>query len=169
MRIHGASTCRANGFTLVEVVLAMVVISVMLTAALRVTGASVMAQTASADRLRAVGLAQDLMAEIVSKKYADPVSLGIWGPELTEVLAGRTAFNDVDDYSGYSESPPKDRSGSVIAGCTGWRRSVAVSWVILADPASTSVFDSGLKRITVTVSRNGKSLARLSALRSAAF
>jgi hypothetical protein len=72
------------------------------------------------------------MSEIVSQDYSDPTVSGLWGPELTEGLTGRTAFDDVDDYSGFSESPPKDRSGVAMAGWTGWRRSVAVTWVILA-------------------------------------
>ena len=108
------------------------------------------------------------MAEIMSKAYQDPNEVPLFGPEPSELLAGRTAYDDVDDYSGYKESPPIDRSGTVMTGLATWQREVAVTLVSSSDLTRSAVLDSGLKRITVIVRRGGQIMAQLTAVRTAA-
>jgi MSHA pilin protein MshD len=156
------------GMALVEAAVSMVIISIMLVASLNAVGASRLGQRWNADRLRATSLASDLMAEICDKSYSDPNDPPLFGPEAGELLAGRSAFDDVDDYNGLSESPPKDRAGTAIAGLTGWTRAAAVAYVSPTDATVTSLTDTGVKRITVTVSRAGTPMAKLVALRTAA-
>jgi hypothetical protein len=158
----------ARGFALVEAVLSIVIVSVMLVASLRTVAAARAGQTFANDRLRGVSLAQDLMTEICDKPYSDPDETPIFGPEPTEVLAGRTAFDDVDDYAGYSASPPRDRSNVLMSGLANWGRSVEVVWVNPADLTQASLVETGVKRITVTVTRRDVPVARLVALRTAA-
>jgi MSHA pilin protein MshD len=157
-----------RGFALIEAVLSVLIVSLLLVAALNVLGGSRAGQAWNSNRLRAHYLASDLMAEILDKPYADPGATPIFGPEPAEIIAGRTTYDDVDDYSGYTESPPKDRTGAVIPGLTGWRRDVAVAYVTPANVTVTSLTDQGVKRITVTVSRNGGTFAKLVALRTSA-
>lgn len=157
-----------RAFTLVEAVISIVITSVMLVAALRTVAAARSGQIWNSDRLRAIYLAQDLMAEITSKPYTDPGATPLFGPEGAEIVGGRSTYDDVDDYNGLSESPPKDRSGTSIPGATSWTRAVTVIWVMPADLTQTSLIDRGAKLITVTVSRNNATLAKLVEVRTSA-
>jgi MSHA pilin protein MshD len=158
-----------RGFTIVEAALSTVVVGVMLVAALQTVGAARIAQCRNADRVRGAELASDLMAEITAQAYEDPaLPTGSFGLALSKAAGGtRSKFNDVDDYDGWTESPPQQKSGAVIPGFTGWTRAVRVRWVVPANPSATSLTDTGAKLITVTVSRNGVTVMRLSSIRSA--
>jgi hypothetical protein len=155
------------GFSVIEAVLSTLVIGVMLVAVLNTVGAARTAQVWNADHVRAAHLAGTLLAEIVDRAYAEPAEQRLFGPEASELLARRSAYDDVDDYNGWSKSPPEGDDGAAIPGYTGWTRSVAVAWVTPADPSATSLVETGLKRITVTVSRRGVKLAEITALRAA--
>ncbi|HVT79556.1 MAG TPA: hypothetical protein VHM90_02775, partial [Phycisphaerae bacterium] len=72
---------------------------------------------------------------------------------------------DVDDFNGWSESPPQDRAGNPMQDLAGWSRSVRVDFVSIANPTTVSATDAGLKRITVTVSKNNVPLATRVALK----
>ncbi len=156
------------GMALIEAVVSMIILSVMMVAALNTVGASRVGQLWNADHLRGMSLASDLMAEIQSKAYSDPNETPIFGPEASEIAVGRTAYDDVDDYSGYHESPPKDAAGNTMSGLSTWRRDVTVTYVNAADLRTAVLVDSGVKLITVTVRRNGQLMAQLSAVRTAA-
>src|SRR5206468_12187441 len=81
--------------------------------------------------------------------YQDPtLPTLVLGAELGET---RVTFNDVDDYNGLSESPPQTANGTTIAGYTGWTRSVQVAWANPSNPSASSLIETGLKRITITV------------------
>lgn len=109
-------------------------------------------------------LAQQLMSEIVQSSYADPVSGSTtFGPESGEK---RSSYNDVDDYNGWSESPPANRAGAVIPGFTGWTRSVQVSYVDPTTPTTVVSTDKGMKRIVVSVKSPSGKVQTLTALRS---
>jgi len=157
----------ARGFTLVEATLSLVIVSIMLVASLALFGSFARASRARSDQTRAMLLAQQLMGEIVQYPYSDPN--GSSNPNVLAPDAGetRSTFNDVGDFNGWSESPPVDRSGVALAGFTGWKRSVAVSFVDPTNPSAATSGDQGLKRIVVTVTTPlGKSIT-LTALRTA--
>jgi prepilin-type N-terminal cleavage/methylation domain-containing protein len=62
--------------------------------------------------LAASSLAQDLMEEIDSKEWEDPSVSGNMGPEASESRYGNnsaTIFDDIDDYRGWSKTPPEVR------------------------------------------------------------
>lgn len=178
------STPRASGFTLVEAVMSMLIVSVMLVAALRAVSASTMVQFKVMDRARGEALASAMVDEILQRSYSSsevaqlqPVEvvsglLGIVGGVLGGGIAvpanARTTFDDVDDYNGYSDSPPVDRDGALVPGCSAYRRQVAVAQVSLTDFAQTSGTDQGVKRITVTITRNGSAVAKLVAVKTRA-
>ncbi|MCC6661168.1 MAG: type II secretion system protein [Phycisphaerales bacterium] len=161
---------RANpAFTIVEAALSTIVIGVMLVAALNTVGASRASQARNADRSRAVELAGSLMAEITAQAYEDGLlPTGNFGLPLAKVTGDRSRFNDVDDYDAWTETPPRTKSGGVIPGFDAWTRSVRVRWVNPANPDVTSLVDTGAKRITVTVARNGVPLTTLDAVRTSA-
>jgi type II secretory pathway pseudopilin PulG len=154
--------------TLVEAVVSLAIVGVMLVAALNTVGAALATQKKMGDRGRAMLLAQDLMSEIVRQAYEDPdLSTGSFGLTADEVGDGsRSLWDDVDDYDGWSASPPQQRDGTVLSDFDGWRRSVAVGWVDSAEVATELGSDTGVKRITVAVTFKGLPLATLVALRT---
>jgi len=157
--------CRRRGLSIIEVVVSTLLVGVVLVGALRCVGAVITGQVYNGDSVRATLLAHDLMAEILSNAYLDPGASPIFGAEPGEP-GQRELFDDVDDYHGWSASPPEGRTGVAYPALTDWQRDVTVEWVQRNDPALVSAIDQGVKRVTVTVSRNGEVLSRLVALRS---
>jgi len=72
----------------------------------------------------------------------------------------------VDDYHGWSASPPEDKDGAVLPDLTGWRRAVTVAYVDSDDATSPATGDTGLKRVTVNVTDPRGKTAALAGLRS---
>jgi hypothetical protein len=106
----------------------------------------------------------DLLAEIQNQTYADPNQTPGLGKESGETT--RSQFDDVDDYDGWTESPPKNRAGTDLAGFTGWSRSVTVVRAQRASPMQNAGSDEGLKRITISVSKSGVTLQTINALKA---
>ncbi len=150
-----------RALTLVEVILSTVVVGVMMAGALATVSASQRASRAEADRAFAQLLAQDLLDEIMALPYTDASdTFVISGPSLAEVGTGnRSLFNDVNDYTGWSESPPRRRDGTTIPGAAGLSRRVAVDFLTPNAWTTPSVTDQGVARITVSVTRRGGTIA----------
>jgi MSHA pilin protein MshD len=158
---------RRAAFSYTEVLISVLLVSMVLIGATKLLGNVVRGRTLLAHSARAEQYAQQLMAEIMNGAYKeggglgpDPTVLGILFPET------RADFDDVDDYQGLVESPLQSRTGVSIPNTSGWRRSTAVSWVSPADPKTVVGSDQGVKRITITVERNGTTLTQLIGLRS---
>jgi type II secretory pathway pseudopilin PulG len=157
----------ARAITIVEAAVSVVIVAVLLVAALRTLGAAARARVVQSAQAQGPSLARLLLAEIRATRYADPeMPDGPLGPEAGEsAVKDRTGFDDVDDFNGFTESPPRARDGSPLPNLSAWRRDVAVEWVQPDQPDTVVNTDLGLKRITVTVTGNGVT-ARLVALRS---
>lgn len=159
------------GLTLIEATISIVLVGVLLTGALQTVGISRKGQKIMSDRARGQQLALDLMNEIMTQAYSTPGAT-VLGLDLGKLNSNRSQFSDVDDYSGWTESPPADRSGNALSGMTGWRRSVTVEWADPVTLAPTNQADSGLKLVTVTSTNRGASggpVATIKAYRSVAW
>jgi MSHA pilin protein MshD len=159
-----------RGISLVEVTIAMLLVALMLSAAVRSVGVARVTEYRMSLQFRGKLLAQSLMAEILQKAYRDPTSptAATLGPDLSNLETSRAIFNDVDDYTGWNESPPKNADGTTIApDLAAWSRSVKVESV---DPANltgpASAAETGAKRITVSVSCSGSVVAAITAIRT---
>ncbi len=157
---------RPKGFTLVEAVLSLVIVSVMLVAVLSTVGASRLSQYRTSQYSRGQLLAEALMAEILPQDYLDPNDTPVFGTESGESTSTRADFDDVDDYHGWSSSPPVAKDGTELAGLSGWQRSVTVQWVNPADITQAQGSESNAKRVIVTVSCNNKQVGYLTAIRT---
>ncbi len=158
---------RRGALTLVEALVSILVVSGMLVAALNSVGAAKRSELLLVERERALALARGLMAEILQQAYADPDNgPGSFGIGAGESTGTRSLFDDVDDYDGWTASPPQNKDGSVIPGCTGYEQRVAVAWVSPTQLTTPSVNNTGMKRIEVTIRRNGKPIITLTAFRS---
>lgn len=155
-----------RGISLIEAAVCVAIVGGLAVAALNAAGQTARAREAAADRAQGMALATDLMNEIRAKKYN--VNSGLLSGLLTSVVGqARTSFDEVSDYDGFTDSPPTDASGTQIASRE-WSRTVKVSFVFAADPDSSSLVDTGVRRIDVVVTKNRRTIATLSALRTSA-
>jgi len=160
-----------RGLTMVEAVISMLVVGVMLVAALKTVGAARLTERKTGERGRGVLLAEGLMSEILEQSYADPESgVGSFGLGVDELGDGsRLLWEDVDDYDGWSATPPEEKDGTPLSGFDGWSRSVEVRWVDPADFSQVRIAETGVKRITVTVANNDTVVLSVVALRTSAL
>lgn len=115
MSRHG----REGGMTLVEVVIAIVVIAIAVGAVLGVLSRSVEHSADAMLTSQAVSIAEAYAEEIALKAFADPD--GSDGETL------RSGFDDVDDYDGLVDNGAADQFGTPIAGLEGYTVSIAVT------------------------------------------
>jgi MSHA pilin protein MshD len=156
-----------KAFTLVEAVIAIVIISVMLVAALNTVGAARLSQQKTSQVSRGQMLAEALMSEILAQRYKEDISSTTLGPDSGESTGIRVDFDDVDDYDQWSAQPPEEKDGTQIPNLEQWTRAVTVDWVEAEDFDEIESSDSGVKLITVTVvNPNGITVAQLTAIRS---
>ena len=157
-----------RGFTLIELVITIVVISIALAAML---GAFSSSMSHSADpmwRNKTIKLAQLYLDEILSKRFDENTPVGgvpaagaVGAPALTacgsldpEAGEVRATYDDVDDYDGLSDSPPVAVNGALGASYGNY----AVSVVVTCDGDTVSVTGNpNAKRIEVTVTPPGQS------------
>lgn len=101
---------RIRGFTLIELIFFIVVVSVGLAGILKVMDVTVKSSADPMVRKQAMALAESILQEVLQKAYTDPDGVG---GEST-----RATFDDVDDYNGRTNATftdlPASLSGYVI-------------------------------------------------------
>lgn len=168
--LHSVRPRHRRGLSLIEVSVSSVLVGLLIIGAMRCLTASVQTGEVSTERAIAMLLAEDLMEEILQQDYAEPVDTAEFGIEGSESARIRSAWDDVDDYDSWKMSPPADQDGNAVEDGT-WSRKVIVSYVNATDPETplSDDKDTGVKRITVTVFRNGEQLAELVSLQTSAW
>jgi len=150
-RRHNASL----GFTLPELLLFLVVVSVSLTTVIPIFDRTVKSSVPPADQLRALKLAQSQMDRILALKFDENTPTGgvpACGSTGGSSCAGITADSDLDDvgdYNGFSDS--SNHSPYTVAA------------TVVNDGAGVGLSPTQARRVTVTVTRGGTSLITLSA------
>jgi len=179
------------GFTLVESVGAIVITGGMLVASLNLLAGAVQARYARAKMGLAEHLAIDLLWEAVTSSYREPdvavdqtvtnldggvveiippisEQITVFGTEANEADGTRRNFDDIDDYNGWTSTPPQTKNGTTIPGFEGWTRSVNVIHANLSNPDNPDGSETGLVRIYAWVTDpNGREYHAV-ALRSSA-
>lgn len=166
---HVLAASRAErGMTLVEVVVSIAIISVLLVSAVNTVTAVKEGGIWLSDFERGRTLAQEILAEAQQASYSEPSGVAAaLGIDIDDGSTGhRTRFDDVDDFNGLLESPPKTALGVALSKLAGWRREVRVSWVSANDLDTAVGFETGLKRVTIDVSKNDRLITSLTMLRS---
>jgi MSHA pilin protein MshD len=132
----------ARGFTLIEVIVLIVVLSAALAGVLLVFQNTVRSSADPQLYKQALAVAEGLLDEILLSSY-DPLP----------GTGARANFDDVDDYAGYTTAGGmKDINNNPIAGLTAYNVSnVAVAVVTLNDAGATLTPVTEAKRVTVTV------------------
>jgi type II secretory pathway pseudopilin PulG len=107
-----------RGITLIEALLATAIAALASSALLLAVESTLRTATSAVDQTIADGLAQQLLDEISQKRYVEPgvaantSSLGTDGSEAAQ--AGRSAYDDTDDYANYSASPLQGVYGETL-------------------------------------------------------
>lgn len=140
------SNKRPGGFTLIEMIIAIVIIGVGLAGVLSAVSTTV---KSSADPLvykQMLTVAEEMMEEIMLKPYA--VGTG------TITGCDRSAADDVRDYGAYTDQPVCDIDGTAVGHLAGYTVSVTTA----ADAAFGDPPAADARRIVVTVKRGGDEL-----------
>jgi len=150
--VFSRSKAPQSGFTLLEVIVFIVVISIALGALLAVFNHSVIRTVDPAVRIKALEKGQALMDEILARKFADNTPTG--GTPACDSAGGNACvaispdgdFDDVGDYNGYADNSDARFPVSV---------SVVEAGADLGLPAS------GARRITISVAMPDGKILRL--------
>ncbi|MBS1228573.1 MAG: hypothetical protein H6R17_1850 [Proteobacteria bacterium] len=148
------SNRRVSGFTLVEMVMAIVIISVGLAGVLLALNTAVKASADPLIHKQMLAVAEEMMEEILLKPYAVSGTAPI---NLLKTCDGasppsRVDFDDVRDYAGYQTTGICDIDGAAVAGLGAYSLSVTVvstDWQGIA----------GTLLITVDVRHDGEMLS----------
>jgi len=130
-----------HGFTLIELVIFMIIVSIAVVGVLSVINQTVKSSADPMVRKQAAALADSILEEILLKEYTDP--------DATEVgETGRDNYDDVDDFNGKTQTLftdlPSEVSGYTIA-------------ITVALPAALNGVT--MKQVTVTASRGTESIS----------
>jgi MSHA pilin protein MshD len=112
-----------QGITLVELVVAMVVISIAVTGVMLVINYTTLHSADPVLRHQAIAVAEAYMEEISLKSYRDPDD----GNLCPAAESSRDLYDNVCDYQGLSDSGAVDQNGNAISGLANYPVSVTVS------------------------------------------
>ncbi len=136
---------RERGFTLVEMIIAIVVIGVGLAGVLVAFSTTTRGSGEGLVRRQLLGIAEGLMEEVMSRPY---VAVAGGGSANCE----RSAFNDIDDYNGYATSGRIcSIDGTEVGSLAGYSVNVSVQPATLGGVAQA-------RRIVVTASAGSENL-----------
>lgn len=130
---------QSRGFTLVELVISLVVISIALGGVLMVMNYTVQHSADPMLEHQAVAIAEAYLEEVLPKPFADL--------DTSDSESERYLLDDVDDYNNWSDSGAHDQNGNAIGGLENYTVSVTV-----ANVALNGISAADCKLVTVTVS-----------------
>ena len=120
-----------QGFTLVELIVSMVVVSIALGGVLMVMNTTILHSADPMLQHQAVAIAESYLEEALLHAYSDPDGSG--GESL------RSLFDDVDDYDGLADAGARDQTGSAISGLEDYTVTVDVAGDVLSGVACKKV------------------------------
>jgi MSHA pilin protein MshD len=139
---------RARGATLVELVIAIVVISIAVTAVLGLLSTIAVRSAGAMGATQSASIASAYLEEALSKAFQDPN-----GPE-----AGRMNFDDVMDYN-FTDVGARDTTGALVPGLDQYTVQITAASVALgAEP--------NVVRVDVRVTAPNGNVTRLSGFRT---
>ena len=145
------------GFTLLELIIVILISGIVISTMVLMQSTAARGITISTGSLKASILTDDVMREIRSKSFDDPILPATnFGTEAGETI--RKNFDDVDDYDNFTQSPPQTIEGVVLTNYTGYSLKVDVSYVNSTDLDISIISTTNLKRISVMVTSPDKSV-----------
>jgi MSHA pilin protein MshD len=136
------SNRRQAGFTLIELIIFIVVISAGLAGILSVMDTVVKSSADPMVRKQSIAIAESLLEEILLKEYANPAG--------GDTGAVRASFDDVDQYAGYNTAAGiTDPLGVAVASLSNYN--VSPSVVVGTTTIGTLAVKLTVKQVTVSV------------------
>lgn len=120
-----------QGLTLIELVVAMVVISIALGGVLLVMNYTTSHSADPMLRQQSLAIAESYMEEITLKSYLDPDD----GALCPSPEASRADYDNVCDFNGMTQNGARDQSGTLISGLGGYQVAVTVTSQNFGSPA----------------------------------
>lgn len=135
-----------RGYTLIELIVILVVVSVALAALLGIFSNSVGRSADPMLRMQAIAVAQGYLEEALLKAYQDPDQ-----PETGCEEGSRDLYDDVQDYGCINDTTGAvDQFGNTLAGLGAYNVSVSVS--------ATTLGAANAQQVTVTVTHDSAPL-----------
>jgi prepilin-type N-terminal cleavage/methylation domain-containing protein len=146
-----------DGFTLIEVLIAILLVGLAITALVVANGAFTIANGAGADLSTAEFLIEQIRELTALLPVVDPeTTIAIFGPEEAS-LAG---YDDLDDFNGASFSPPISADRQVLNDFTAFSQQITVENVSGTNfEQVVSHHSSPFVRVTVSVRLNSKEIS----------
>ena len=156
---------RSHGFTLVEVLIATILVGLAIASLMAANRAFTTANDAGTDLSTAEFLIEQVKELMSLLPVVDPqTEIATFGPETSETLAG---YDDLDDFDGASFSPPINADRSALADYTTFSQQVTVQNVSASDfEQVVSDHGSYFVRVTVSVYQNAQLVTSASWLRA---
>ena len=144
-----ASPVALRGFSLVEVIVFIMIVSVALVGVLSVMNLTTQRSADPLVRKQAISVAESMLEEVSLHDFTNPAVGGFAGPYTQ---ANRQYFDDISDYDGFAPPGGIYPIDSVvpISGLTGYSVSVTVTPTTLG-PAASQVAAANARLITVSV------------------
>jgi len=136
------SSRRALGFTLIEMIIAIVIISVGLAGVLLAFNTAVKSSADPLIHKQMLAVAEEMMEEVLLKSYAVTGSPPTNVATTCSAARSRAAFDDIRDYSNFQTIGICDIDGTAITGLDGYNVSVTVTsptWQGIADTLTINV------------------------------
>lgn len=150
-------TDRRSGFTLIELIVFIVIVSVALAGVLATYNVVVKNSADPVREKQAIAVAESLLEEVMHKQFANP-AIGGYTPTTCPALdagCNRLLFDDVGDYNGYEMTGIRDVTDPNTTVLPGYNAKISV-----AQPAAALAVTSGdgatvaaaqMRIVTVTV------------------
>jgi prepilin-type N-terminal cleavage/methylation domain-containing protein len=164
------SACK-RGFSLIEVLIATVLIGLSIAALVAANGSFSMANVTGADLSTAEFLAEQIRELTTMLPLVDP-AVTTWttlGPESGETTVA--AYDDVDDFDGFDSATlgaPISAGRTTLPDLAAFRQQVTVQKVNPSnfDQTWADNTTSNFARVTVTISQNGRQISSASWIRA---
>ena len=120
------------GFTLIEIIISMVVISISVSGVLMAINFTVSHSADPVIQHQSITVAESYLDEIMLQSYATMANSG-----------GRATYNDISDYNGLTDTGVKNQYGTAISGLENYNVSISVT--------STTITGIAMKQVNVSV------------------
>lgn len=150
-----------RGFTLIEMVIAIVIIGVGLTGVLMAINTTTRSSADPLVRKQMLAIAEEMLEEVLLKPFAASgtaptnatTSCGATQPPA------RTTFDDLSDYNGYATTGICDIDGRAVIGLANYSVAVEVTDISLGDATNGgAILNTATKQVTITVTQGTDSL-----------
>ena len=157
-----------NGFTLIEVMIAIILVGLAIASLVGANSAFTQANGAGTDLSTAEFLLEQIKELTATLPVVDPTTTTTtttFGPEGSETLP---TYNDLDDFDNMTFSPPIDASRNTLSNFASFSQQVIVQKVNPSDFEQVEIdsYNTNFYRVTVKVLQNSKEVCSSSWLRA---